>query len=146
MPQFTLHRNYVLRTTKGHIITFKKGTPTHVPPVCIEDAVAIGAIPDDAADGDVLGEEAKPQPVMAPEERQAKVFEAFAIMKSRKERGDFTASGVPDGRRLPPLLGFELTSQERDAYWKAFREQEQENKDQSNLDAKMAADDMAEAG
>jgi hypothetical protein len=56
MPEFTLHRNFVLRTTKGHAINFRKGKPTYVPPTCVPDAVAIGA---QALDGDVdvLGEE-----------------------------------------------------------------------------------------
>lgn len=146
MPQFILHRNYVLRTTNGHAISFKKGKPTNVPPVCIEDAVGIGAVAVDAKDGDILGEEAKPQPAMPPAERKEKVFEAFAMMKARKERGDFTASGVPDGRRLRSMIGFEVTSKERDAYWTEYREQVQEEKDQANLDVAFAASDMAEAG
>lgn len=141
MPLFTLHRNYILRTNKGQSIAFVKGKPTHVPPFCVEDVVAIGAIAVDAEDGDILGEELKPQPAMPPEERKAKVFEAFAIMKARKERGDFTASGVPDGRRLPALLGFEITSKERDSYWKDFREQEQTAQEQLELDVRMAAED-----
>ena len=139
MPLFTLHRNYVLRTTKGHTITFEKGKPTNVPPIIVQDAVGIGAIPVDQKDGDVLGEEAKPQPSMPPEERKAKIFEAFGTMKMRNERNDFTASGVPDARRLQPLLGFELTSKERDTFWQEFRALEQENKDQIDLDAKVSA-------
>lgn len=146
MPHFTLHRNFVLRTTKGHTIAFTKGKPTYVPPVCVEDAVAIGAIPEDAKDGDVLGAEVQPQPSMTPDERKAKVFEAFGIMKMRNERNDFTASGIPDARRLPPLTGFDLTSKERDAYWLEFRALEQADKDQTNLDAKVAARAEADAG
>ena len=144
MPLFTLHRNFILRTTKGHTIGFKQGVPTHVPPICIEDAVGIGAIPVNAQDGDILGVEAEPQPSLSPIERKEKVFTAFGIMKTRNERGDFTASGVPNAKRLPALLGFELTSRERDTYWLEFRAKEQESRDQFNLDARMT--DMAEAG
>lgn len=142
MPKFTLHRNFVLRTTKGHIISFKKGQPTNVPPVCVEAAVAIGAQPVDAQDGDVLGEE-EVKPSMTPGERKAKVFEAFGVMKTRNERNDFTASGIPDARRLQPLLGFEVTSRERDSYWQQFRALEQEEKDQIDLDAKVEASEAA---
>lgn len=144
MPLFTLHRNYILRTIKGHTIGFVKGKPTHVPPACIEDAVAIGAVPVDEKDGDVLGEEIKAQPSMTPDERKTKVFEAFGIMKARRERSDFTASGIPDARRLPALTGFELTSKERDAYWLEYRALEQESKDQNELDVQVAS--RAEAG
>jgi hypothetical protein len=47
MPQFILHRNYVLRTTNGHAIGFVANEPTNVPEICVEDAVAIGARPVD---------------------------------------------------------------------------------------------------
>lgn len=137
MPQFTLHRNYVLRTTKGHQIRFIKGKPTNVPPVCVPDAIAIGA---QAVEGekvkDVLGEEKKAAPSLTPEQRKAKVFEAFGIMKTRGERNDFTASGIPNAKRLPALTGFELTPQERDSYWQEYREAEQEAAEQAKLDRK----------
>lgn len=139
MPLFTLHRNYILRTTKGHSIRFIKGQPVNVPTVCVEDAVAIGAQAVDAQDGDILGEENKPQPSMTSEERKAKVFEAFGVMKTRNERGDFTASGIPNAKRLPALLGFELTSKERDTYWMEYRALEQEGIDQHELDFKTEA-------
>ena len=146
MPLFTLHRNYILNTTKGYSINFKKGKPTPVPPRCIEDAVAIGAQPVDPADGDVLGEEEKAQPSMSANEKEAKVFEAFGIMKTRNERGDFTASGLPNNKRLPALLGFELTNRERDTYWQKYRELEQAAHDQAELDHKAQVDEeVAEA-
>lgn len=138
MPLFTLHRNYILRTMKGHTIGFKEGIPTNVPDICIEDAVAIGAQPVEG-EVDVLGEEEKAQPPLTADEREAKVFEAFRTMKARNERNDFTASGLPSNKRLPALLNFELTNAERDAYWQKFREQEQETVDQAKLDRAVEA-------
>jgi hypothetical protein len=73
------------------------------------------------------------------EERKEKVFGAFRAMKKRNERNDFTASGLPSNKRLPALLGFELTNHERDAYWQEFREDEQEAIDQARLDSKIEA-------
>jgi len=145
MPEFTLHRNFLLRTTTGHSIESQKGVPVHVPPAAVEAAVSIGAVPSDPEDGDVLGEEEKAQPVLSPEERKAKVFEAFGIMKTRNERGDFTASNVPNNRRLPALLGFELTNRERDNYWREFQAINQEAVDQANLDAKVEREQKAAA-
>jgi len=145
MPQFTLHRNYVLRTTRGHAIRFVKGEPVNVPPICVEDAIAIGAQPVDPKDGDILGEEEKPQPSLTADERKAKVFEAFSIMKTRGERNDFTASGSPDARKLPALTGFELTSKERDAFWQEYRAMEQEERAQVEIDAKVALSSAAAA-
>jgi len=137
MPLFTLHRNYLLRTTKGHAIKFEKGKPVHVPPICVNDAVAIGAIAVDG-DVDVLGEEEEVVIPPTAAERKAKVFEAFRTMAGREIREDFTASGVPNAKRLPALMGFEITSKERDAYWLEFRASAQEEKDQNELDAAIA--------
>lgn len=119
MPLFTLHRNHVLRTTKGHSIGFAKGQPTWVPPTCVPDAVAIGAVAVDG-DVDVLGDEAPAAVVLTPEERQAKLFEAFEAMLVRNERSDFTASGLPSDKRLSEMVGFDVPRRERDAAWQAF--------------------------
>ena len=132
MPLFTFHRNYILRTTKMHAIGFVKDKPTFVPPECVEDAVSIGARPVEGT-ADNVDDTAEPA-VMSADERKAKVFEAFEIMKTRKERLDFTDTGIPNAKRMFPLTGFEVTSNERDTYWEAFRAQEREAQEQAKLD------------
>lgn len=136
MPLFTLHRNYVLRTTKGHAISFKKGEPTNIPPVCVEAAVAIGARPVEGEADNV--KEAPAAIIMSPAERKEQVFEAFRTMKARNERLDFTGTGIPNAKRLPQLLGFDITSKERDTYWQEFRTAEREAEAQAKIDVKMA--------
>lgn len=136
MPLFTLHRNHVLRTTKGHTISFVKDTPQHVPQVCVNDAVAIGAVAVNN-DVDVLGVEEEVVVHLTTAERKGKIFEAFSTMSGREIREDFTASGVPNAKRMPPLTGFEVTSKERDKYWQEYRVIAQEEKDQAALDAKV---------
>lgn len=118
MPFFTLHRDHVLRTTKGHSIGFVKGVKTWVPDLCVPDAVSIGAVPD--SEVDVIGDLNKPVAHMSPQEREAKVFVAFESMVARGERYDFTASGVPHAKRLSDLCGFDITNKERDTMWQAF--------------------------
>jgi hypothetical protein len=143
MPLFTFHRNYVLRTTKGHAICFEKDKPTEIPPVCVEDAVAIGARP---VEGDADNIDETPEPIiMSAAERKEAVFEAFRTMKARNERLDFTGTGIPNAKRLPQLLGFDITSKERDTYWQAFRAAEREVEEQANLDAHAAKTKEAEA-
>lgn len=133
MALFTLHRRFTLRTTKGHVIKFEKDRPTWVPPLAVHDAIAIGARSVDGKNLDNIEEDEKQEIPMSPQERQDKVFEAFRTMKARNERLDFTASGVPNAKRMPPLLGFEITSRERDDYWKQFHAEELEA--QENADA-----------
>lgn len=138
MPEFVLHRNYILRTTKGHTIGFTKNKPINIPQICVEDALAIGAQPVNPKDADILGEEEAAAPPLSADEREAKIFEAFEIMKTRNERNDFTASGVPNNKRLPALLGFELTNKERDAFWQKYREREEAAREQRELDLRVS--------
>lgn len=119
MPFFTLHRTHTLRTTKGHTISFVKGEPAWVPPMCVPDAVAIGAVAQDEA-VDVLGEEKAPPVQLNADERQAKLFAAFETMLSRTERSDFTASGLPHAKKLTEMVGFDVGNRERDSAWQAY--------------------------
>jgi hypothetical protein len=144
MSLFTLHKNFILRTTKGHSVRFEKGKPINVPGTIVAEALAIGAQPVDAADHPDNQEEVEVVPMTAVE-RKAKVFEAFTAMKNRSERLDFTASGVPNAKRMPALLGFEITSRERDDYWKEFHGLEMDAKAQAELNAELEAVNAAEA-
>jgi hypothetical protein len=138
MPLFVLHRNHILRTTKGHTIRFEKKRATHVPNVCVADAVAIGAVAVDS-DVDVLGDEKVAPIPLTPDERKAQVFAAFATMSRREERLDFTASGVPDAKRVAAMTGFDVTARDRDKYWTEYKAEVQADVDQGLLDAQTDA-------
>ena len=120
MPYFTLHRDYILRTMKGHSIGFTKGKPAWVPPICIQDAVSIGAIPVDGEDVNVLAAEAKVAEEITPTEREKRLFKAFDQLLITSERSDFTASGLPHIKKLEEMVEFEVTSKERDTAWQAY--------------------------
>lgn len=124
MPYFKLHRTHALRTTKGHTIQFVKGESVWVPPICVPDAVAIGAISD--VDVDVIDDEPKPVVQMTPDERKAKIIAAFETLIERNARGDFSASGAPNTRKLEELCGFEVPNRERDAVWMAYTNEQAE--------------------
>ena len=47
--KFIFYRDKVVATTMGHVIGFKKGEPTHVPPECIKEVIAAGGMPEDEA-------------------------------------------------------------------------------------------------
>lgn len=120
MPDFVLHRDYALRSMTGHMINFKKGDPTWVPPACVKEAVAIGAV---AVDGpvDVLDPEVKESVVPEGEERKELIFAAFEDMEAKNDREDWTASGMPTSKALEKILGFEVDSKERNALWIEYR-------------------------
>ena len=121
MPNMVLHRSYVMRTKKGRSIRFVKDTPVLVPKELVPDAVAIGAVPEKGDQPDVIGDPDAPV-VLSPGERDAKILDAIKVMIERNERGDFTGSGQPDARRMAPLTGFTVDSNERDRIWRAYRE------------------------
>lgn len=120
MPEFTLHRNFVLRTTKGHAVRFEKNKPVFVPAVCVEDAVAIGAVAVVDGDGDVIPEEVV-EIALTAAERKNKITEALMVMVRRQERSDFTGNGLPSMKKLEALTGFEVHSKERDSAWIELR-------------------------
>jgi hypothetical protein len=131
MPWFTLHRNYSLSTTFGHIIGFKKGEATWVPPACVPSAVAIGAQPVvelklDTDITDVLPPEEKEEIPLTPDQRREKYFAAFEKMVLRSERTDFTASGLPHLKKLEEITGLSVSQPERDAMWGKYNESKQE--------------------
>jgi len=123
MAFFTLHRAFTLRTTKGHSIRFEKGKRTWVPPLCHEDVVSIGAVPDDAEEGDVLPPDKAPIVDLTPEQRELALFDAFEKLLARNDRGDFTASNQPHCKKLGAIVDFEVSIPERDEAWRKFRVQ-----------------------
>lgn len=121
---FTLHRNYTLRSLYGRTITFKKGEPTHVPPMLVKEALAIGALPTDPETLEKYEKESE-EPIRLdeaqnPKLREARINEMLAFMKSRGLREYFTASGSPNLKHLSMLCGFEVDKQERDRQWHAM--------------------------
>jgi hypothetical protein len=72
------------------------------------------------------------------DEEPAAILAAFRTMETRGERVDFTASGVPNAKRLPALTGFEVSTAERDACWTVYRTELQEEQDQLSLDVQMS--------
>lgn len=119
MPDFVLNRNYSMRTMHGHIIDFKKGAPTYVPPVCVKDAVAIGASPVHG-DIDILEPDPVDEAPMTVEERQENIITAFKMVEERAQREDFTAAGSPTQAALIKILGFNIDKKEYEPIWTAY--------------------------
>jgi hypothetical protein len=120
MPEFVLNRNHSMRSLYGHIIDFKKGQPTYVPPICAREAASIGA---ECVDGkvDPLGPEAEIVAPMSPDERQENILAAFKLLEERNGRSDFTGNGVPATPALEKILGFDVDKKEINPLWAAYR-------------------------
>lgn len=112
--EFTLNRNKVVTSTKGHTIEFIKDVPVRVPPEMHSEVMAIGAIPCDELP---VEDEVKTAEPNDPTERKNLIKRTMEQLVIRDKREDFTASGLPDVRALKELMGFGINHKERDALW-----------------------------
>lgn len=112
--KFTLNRNKVLASTRGHTIEFIKGEPVEVPHDMVSEVMAIGAIPEEDLPEENTLPDAEPAD---PQARKALIVDAMEKMALRNKREDFTASGLPDVRALKEIIGFGIHHKERDALW-----------------------------
>lgn len=111
---FTMQRDRVVTTAKGHSVEFKKGVATHVPPEVYEEVMAQGAVPSE----DIP--EAQLPKVMTPEstaERKKKIMDAMLDIVTANAVGDFTAGGTPHAKVLSTKVGFLVDAGERDVLW-----------------------------
>lgn len=87
-----------------------------VPQMFIQSAFGAGAVPADA-DAEEF--------VSAPESQPGKshmdlIKDAIKTMLEREDAGDFTASGLPDRRRLSKLVGLNVTAEDATIAWQAL--------------------------
>lgn len=115
--RFVMLKDRVVGGTSGHFIRFKKGEPTEVPREMWSEVQAAGAVPEDELPDD---EPVQTKVTHDPAERQRLFFEAFAGLEERNERGDFTASGLPNSKVLEKIVGFQVVNNERDAMWEKY--------------------------
>ena len=124
MALFVLHRNYTHSSRMGHVITFKKGEATFVPPECRREVMQIGAIPADSESAPDLLDPVKVEPLpLSAEERQEQLIAAFTLLEERNHRRDFTGQGLPSLTALGNIIDFEVSKKEVEDLWRAYRDE-----------------------
>jgi hypothetical protein len=121
MPEYVLNRNYVLRTTKGHTISFVKGEPSWVPPIIEKDAIAIGAERADGGATDPLGPEKEAVKTISGEELKTQMFTAFELIVEKNDAKDFTGQGIPSVKAVERILGFDVDRSDVVQAWTEFK-------------------------
>ena len=121
-PLLVLNRDHTLVTTKGHVVAFEKGKPTFVPPSVFQDAIAIGAVPDDGSDPDVLKDAPEDISPLTLEERETAIMATFEGLIARNERETFTAAGHPHFNAVSALVGFKVAGKEVASIWQKYND------------------------
>ena len=102
----TLNRNFTVRSTLGHMLTFKKGEPLPVPLIMVRTCAEVGAARVDGADALTHEEDAVPMIQTAdPGARMQDVRAALERIIERNDRDDFTAGGVPIVKNVSAEVG-----------------------------------------
>lgn len=125
-PLLVLNRTYTLVSKYGHAVKFEKDVPTRIPPVMLAEAAAIGAIPADGSNPDILEEEVKKTTPLTNEQRAEKIMEAIKAIVAKNDVNEFTGGGLPHHKTVSVLTGFKVDSKEVRAVWQTYCDQKQE--------------------
>ena len=117
-----LNRDYVLTTTMGHSIQFKKGVPTNVPPSVYQAALGIGAQPPEGEAPNVPVEVDPTKPPTDAALRNPLILAAIEKIVAGNERKDFTAAGSPTVKAVERILGFDVDGREIAVMWQEFHD------------------------
>lgn len=121
MPNYTLNRDFMLRTTDG-VISFVKGEPAWVPPNMVKHAVGIGAEPVDGAKPDLTDAPEAPEQ-LSDEDRKALILAAFEQIKGKNDSKDFTGAGCPTVKAVERIVEFAVERTEVAELWNEFKVQ-----------------------
>lgn len=116
-------RNVTLRTLSGYCVKFKKNEPAMVPMNCVEEAMAIGAVPVEPKDIEPEEPKFTPEPVGL--EREEAIMTAMDMLVEENARNKFTAGGKPTRAAMRDALGFEIDNREINQMWSKYKNTEE---------------------
>lgn len=130
MPIMTMPRDFVVSSTRGHTVAFKKDAPIHVPEdaALIEQCCRYGAQYAAGAQPVVIPlKDGKKGPTLPAtiEDRTRVIGELLAEMRDNaaEHRENFTASGRPNAKFVSRSVGFEVPADEVERVWFAVTKQ-----------------------
>lgn len=124
---FVSNRDITVSSTLGHSLDFKKGVPTHVPPIMRKICIERGILPvEGVEEAVVMLEEAErgPKLHLAPDdvdERKEAIEKACREIAKRNHSDDFTGGGIPNANAVTAALGWKVNQVEIREIWKELR-------------------------
>ena len=122
--EMVLDRNYTVRSTLGHMITFKKDVSIAIPAVMVRSCAEAGAKRVDGGDA-FVAPKATEQPTQPidPGQRMDDVRAAIEQMVERNDVNDFTAGGSPKTSAVTAEVGYKIDRNEVARAWKQRNEE-----------------------
>jgi hypothetical protein len=105
------NRNFVLVSTFGHAIQFKKDQPTPLPAILLPEALMQGVVPVDEQDLPQEREANDPAP-LDPVSRAKEIKAAIIKLRETNHREDFGATGNPKVGAVERVLGWKTSAKE----------------------------------
>lgn len=105
------NRNFVLVSTFGHAIQFRKDVPTPLPAVLLQEALMQGVVPVDESDLPQEREAGDPTP-LDPATRAKEIRAAIEKLRKTNIREDFGATGNPKVGSVERVLGWKTSAKE----------------------------------
>jgi hypothetical protein len=104
-------RTFVLVSTLGHAIQFRKNEETTIPAMLMSEALTQGVVPveDDDLPQDATPEDGAP---IDPTVRRNAIKAAIVALKARNQRDDFGATGNPKVAAVEKYLGWKASGKE----------------------------------
>jgi len=118
-----LNRNYTLRSTLGHMLTFKKNEPMPIPLSLVRACAEIGAERVDGVDPFEEKEASRPAMPIDPSHRLGDISSALIDIVERNDNADFTASGIPKTSAVSVAVGYKVDRNEVMKAWQIRSEE-----------------------
>lgn len=120
MPEYTLNRNHLYRSTSG-VISFEKDVPAFVPPYMEKEIIAIGGVRVDGATPDYLDPVKAAKQAPQGQEREDELYGAFGLLIERNDPKDFTGAGVPTVKAVEKIVDFDVERVELNDLWGSYK-------------------------
>jgi hypothetical protein len=122
--EMVMNRNFTVRSTLGHMITFEKGVPMPVPELMVRACGEHGATRVDGDDVFAPPPEAPRQKqAVDPGERLADVRAAIERIIERNDVNDFTAGNSPKTPAVSKEVGYKVDYTEVTRAWQQLNEE-----------------------
>ena len=121
--EMVMDRNFTVRSTLGHMISFKKGAPMPVPEIMVRSCGEHGARRTDEVDVFAPPPEAPRQKqAVDPGERLVDVRAAVERIVERNDVDDFTAGNSPKTTAVSKEVGYKIDFMEVKKVWQQINE------------------------